>query len=142
MPELSRKKQIAPEAKARFMFSGDMPHNLATVRVFLRQVRYMLVIKHGNRTAFVRGSIPARWMRSGMATRMKGVLTEFGPVSFVLEGYDEQTEDRSSSEVGRAQAVSSSEGNPLRVDGWSGDFGRRLSFRQKAMSTSNLSRNG
>ena len=88
--------------------SGDMPHNWGSVE-FVRQVRYMLVIERGNELHLFEG-LPAQWMQSGMATRMKGVLTEFGPVSFVLEASADGRQ--ALAEVGRAQADWSREGNP------------------------------
>ncbi len=62
--------------------SGDMPHNWGSAE-FVRQVRYMLVLERGQELHLFEG-LPAEWTQPGMVTRMKDVLTEFGPISFVL----------------------------------------------------------
>ncbi len=61
---------------------GDCPHNWGSAE-FVRQVRYMLVMERGQELHLFEG-LPAEWTRPGMVTRMKDVLTEFGPISFVL----------------------------------------------------------
>ena len=62
---------------------GDMPHNWGSVE-FVRQVRYMLALERGSELHLFEG-LPAQWTQPGMVTRMKNMLTEFGPLSFVLE---------------------------------------------------------
>lgn len=62
--------------------AGDMPHNWGSVE-FIRQVRYMLAMERGSELHLLEG-LPAAWAKPGMTTRMKGVLTEFGPLSLEL----------------------------------------------------------
>ena len=65
------------------VLGGDMPHNWGSAE-FIRQVRYMLVLERGKELHLFEG-LPAAWTRPGMVTRMKGVLTEFGPLCCVLQ---------------------------------------------------------
>jgi hypothetical protein len=62
---------------------GDMPHNWGSAE-FIRQVRYMLVLERGQELHLFEG-LPSEWTQPGMVTRIKDVLTEFGPISLTLE---------------------------------------------------------
>jgi hypothetical protein len=61
---------------------GDMPHNWGSAE-FVRQVRYMLVLERRRELHLFEG-LPREWAQPGMVTRIKDVLTEFGPISLTL----------------------------------------------------------
>jgi hypothetical protein len=98
--------------------SGDMPHNWGSVE-FVRQVRYMLVLERGQELHLFEG-LPAQWTQPGMVTRMKDVLTEFGPISFTLETSADGKQATLRLDVPQrvqpAKVV-------LHLDGWSGHSG-------------------
>lgn len=58
---------------------GDMPHNWASAE-FIRLVRHMLVLERGDELHLLEG-MPVRWARPNAVTRLKDVVTEFGPMS-------------------------------------------------------------
>jgi hypothetical protein len=62
---------------------GDMPHNWGSAE-FIRQVRYMLALERGSELHLFEG-LPPQWAKPGMVTQMRGVVTEFGPLSFSLQ---------------------------------------------------------
>jgi hypothetical protein len=80
-PLLAWWEEQMPQGKGN-QLGGDMPHNWGSAE-FIRQVRYMLVLERGKELHLFEG-LPAAWTRSGMVTRMNGMVTEFGPLSFVL----------------------------------------------------------
>ncbi|MBI4658822.1 MAG: hypothetical protein HY735_08265 [Verrucomicrobia bacterium] len=59
---------------------GDMPHNWASAE-FIRLTRHCLALERGGELHLFEG-FPARWAQPGAVTRMRDVLTEFGPLSF------------------------------------------------------------
>ncbi len=61
---------------------GDMPHNWASAEM-IRLVRHLLVLERGNELHLLEG-LPAAWVRPRASTRVRGVLTEFGPISLEL----------------------------------------------------------
>jgi len=61
---------------------GDMPHNWASAE-FIRLVRHLLVLERGDTLHLFEG-MPARWARPKAVTKLKDVVTEFGPVSLEL----------------------------------------------------------
>ena len=61
---------------------GDMPHNWASAE-FIRLVRHLLVLERGDELHLFEG-LPAAWIHAGATTRVRGALTEFGPVSLEL----------------------------------------------------------
>jgi hypothetical protein len=98
--------------------SGDMPHNWGSVE-FIRQVRFILVLERGRELHLFEG-LPPAWTQPGMVTRMNGVLTEFGPISFALEvaanGKKAALKLDVPSRVHPSRVV-------LHLDGWSGTSG-------------------
>jgi hypothetical protein len=58
---------------------GDMPHNWASAE-FIRLVRHSLVLERGEDLHLFEG-MPAKWARPGAVTRLRDILTEFGPLS-------------------------------------------------------------
>ena len=49
----------------------------------IRLVRHLLVLERGNELHLLEG-LPAAWVRPRASTRVRGVLTEFGPISLEL----------------------------------------------------------
>jgi hypothetical protein len=98
--------------------SGDMPHHWGSVE-FIRQVRFMLALERGSELHLFEG-LPSAWTQPGMVTRMKGVLTDFGPLSFALKvAPDGKKADLNldvPSRVRPSRVV-------LHLDGWSGRSG-------------------
>ena len=98
--------------------SGDMPHHWGSVE-FIRQVRFMLALERGSELHFFEG-LPSAWTQPGMVTRMKGVLTDFGPLSFALkvasDGKKAELNLEVPSRVRPSRVV-------LHLDGWSGSSG-------------------
>jgi hypothetical protein len=98
--------------------SGDMPHHWGSVE-FIRQVRFMLVLERGTELHLFEG-LPPAWTQPGMVTRMKGVLTDFGPISFAFEvaanGKKAALKLDVPSRIRPSRVV-------LHLDGWSGSTG-------------------
>ena len=98
--------------------SGDMPHNWGSVE-FIRQLRLMLAIERGTELHLLEG-MPSAWAKPGMSTRMKGVLTEFGPLTFSLrvsaDGKSATLKLDVPSRVRPSRVL-------LHLDGWSGRSG-------------------
>jgi hypothetical protein len=70
------------------VFAADDPlvaGNLAMLRAaeFIRLVRHLLVVERGDGLHLLEG-LPRGWLRPGKAVRVRGVLTEFGPLSLEL----------------------------------------------------------
>jgi arylsulfatase A-like enzyme len=61
---------------------GDMPHNWASAE-FIRLVRHLLVLERGDELHLLEG-LPGAWLKPGAVTRLRGVLTEFGPLGLEL----------------------------------------------------------
>ena len=59
---------------------GDMPHNWASAE-FIRVTRHCLALERGNELHLFEG-FPAKWAQPGAVTKMRDVLTEFGPLTF------------------------------------------------------------
>jgi hypothetical protein len=57
---------------------GDMPHNWASAE-FIRLTTHLIELDRGNELHLLEG-FPREWARPGMATRLNGVLTPFGPL--------------------------------------------------------------
>ena len=97
---------------------GDMPHNWASAE-FIRLVRHLLVLERGDELHLFEG-LPRAWIVPGKAVRLKGVLTEFGPVSLEL---------RVAADGSKATlTLDPPSRNPARrivvhLDGWSGNPG-------------------
>lgn len=98
--------------------SGDMPHHWGSVE-FIRQVRFMLALERGSELHLLEG-LPSAWTKPGMVTRLEGVLTDFGSLSFALrvspEGKKAALDLDVPSRVRPARVV-------LHLDGWSGGSG-------------------
>ncbi|MEK7676916.1 MAG: hypothetical protein AAB676_13870 [Verrucomicrobiota bacterium] len=58
---------------------GDMPHNWASAE-FIRLVRHSLILERGGELHLFEAFPPA-WAKPGAVTKVKDILTEFGPVS-------------------------------------------------------------
>ena len=97
---------------------GDMPHNWASAE-FIRLVRHLLVLERGSELHLFEG-LPLTWAKPGAVTRVDGVLTEFGPISFEL---------RASGDGSKATLkLDPPQRNPasklvVHLDGWSGREG-------------------
>ena len=61
---------------------GDMPHNWASAE-FIRLTTHLVAIDRGEELHLLEG-LPPEWTRPGMATRLNGVLTPFGPLHLEL----------------------------------------------------------
>ena len=61
---------------------GDMPHNWASAE-FIRLVRHSLVLERGSELHLFE-ALPATWTRPDAVTRLRGIVTEFGPISLEL----------------------------------------------------------
>ena len=61
---------------------GDMPHNWASAE-FIRLVRHLLILERGEELHLFEG-LPPAWIRPGKSVRVRGAVTEFGPVSLEL----------------------------------------------------------
>ena len=69
---------------------GDMPHNWASAE-FIRLAVHLLEIDRGDELHLLEG-MPAEWLKPGMATRLSGVATPFGPLHLtVLAAADGKT---------------------------------------------------
>jgi hypothetical protein len=116
-PLLAWWEEQMPRGKGN-QLGGDMPHNWGSAE-FIRQVRQMLVLERGGELHLCEG-FPAAWARPGMVTRVRGVLTEFGALEFVLAvSADGRRADLDFSvpQRVRPQRV------VLHMDGWSGHCG-------------------
>ena len=79
----------------------------------------MLVLERGKELHLFEG-LPSQWTQPGMVTRMKNMLTEFGPISFTLEvsvNGNQATLDLDVPERIRPAKV------VLHLNGWSGRSG-------------------
>ncbi|MGD0092914.1 MAG: hypothetical protein ABSE73_23630, partial [Planctomycetota bacterium] len=97
---------------------GDMPHNWASAE-FIRLTRHLLVLERGAELHLCEG-LPREWARPNMTTRIKGGMTDFGPLSLELRVNAAGSEAHLSLSVGKD--------NPpqkivLHLDGWSGREG-------------------
>jgi hypothetical protein len=61
---------------------GDMPHNWASAE-FVRLAVHLLEIDRGDELHLLEG-MPAEWLKPGMATRLNGVATPFGPLHLAV----------------------------------------------------------
>lgn len=61
---------------------GDMPHNWASAE-FIRLAVHLVALDRGSELHLLEG-LPAEWTRPGMATRLDGILTPFGPLTLEL----------------------------------------------------------
>jgi hypothetical protein len=80
-PLLVWREEQSPQGHGREL-CGDMPHNWASAE-FIRLVRHLLVLERGEELHLFEG-LPAAWIRPGAVTRVRGALTEFGPISLEL----------------------------------------------------------
>ncbi len=80
-PTLVWREEQMPRGKGDQVI-GDIPHNWASAE-FIRLVRHLLVLERGNDLHLLEG-MPAVWARPGAVTRLQGMPTEFGPMSFEL----------------------------------------------------------
>ena len=62
---------------------GDMPHNWASAE-FIRLAIHLLALERGSELHLLEG-LPRAWAAPGAATRLTGVVTEFGPLTMGLE---------------------------------------------------------
>ncbi len=85
-PLLCWREEQMPLGKGQ-QVCGDMPHNWASAE-FIRLVRHLLVLERGNELHLFEG-LPAKWIRPGAVARLRGILTEFGPMSLDLHVADD-----------------------------------------------------
>lgn len=78
-----REEQPPRGEKTEAPFVGDMPHNWASAE-FIRLVRNVLVLERGDEIHLLEG-LPRSWLAPGAKTELRGVATDFGPVSLTLE---------------------------------------------------------
>lgn len=78
-----REEQPPKGEKTQAPFVGDMPHNWASAEL-LRLVRNLLVLERGSEIHLLEG-LPPTWLAPGAKTELKGVATNFGPISLSLE---------------------------------------------------------
>jgi len=78
-----REEQPPKSEKTQAPFVGDMPHNWASAE-FIRLVRNLLVLERGNELHLLEG-LPRPWLAPGAKTVLRGVATDFGPVTMTLE---------------------------------------------------------
>ncbi len=62
---------------------GDMPHNWASAE-FIRLMTHLLAIDRGNELHLFEG-LPVEWIQAGMVTKLSGIATPFGDLSFELK---------------------------------------------------------
>ena len=67
----------------KFRKVGDMPHNWASAE-FIRLVIHLLALDRGSELHLLEG-FPAEWAGPGMATRLNGVATPFGPLEMAVQ---------------------------------------------------------
>ena len=88
-PLLAWREEQALQGKGYFPV-GDMPHNWASAE-FIRLVRHLLILERGGELHLLEG-MPAAWAKPGAVTRLKDMLTDFGPMSLqVLVAADGKT---------------------------------------------------
>ena len=78
-----REEQPPKGEKTKEPFVGDMPHNWASAE-FIRLVRNLLVLERGGELHLLEG-LPRPWLAPGAKTALRGVATDFGPVTMTLE---------------------------------------------------------
>jgi hypothetical protein len=94
---------------------GDMPHNWASAE-FIRLVRHLLVLERGNELHLFEG-LPPKWVAPNAVTRLKDIVTEFGPMSLELKvAADGKTARLHVDPPKRAQPAKI----VIHLDGWSG----------------------
>ncbi|MFH1069000.1 MAG: hypothetical protein V1794_05195 [Candidatus Glassbacteria bacterium] len=116
-PTLVWREEQKPVGEGQAMV-GDMPHNWASAE-FVRLVRHLLVIERGGELHLFEG-LPAEWAGSGLVTRLDGVVTEFGKVSFELRVAED---GRSASLTFDPPDRTPPDKIILHLDGWSGREG-------------------
>lgn len=62
---------------------GDMPHNWGSAE-FIRLTVHLLALDRGDELHLLEG-LPREWLGPGMTTRLTGVATPFGPLTFTLQ---------------------------------------------------------
>jgi hypothetical protein len=78
-----REEQPPKGEKTQAPFVGDMPHNWASAE-FIRLVRNLLVLERGGELHLLEG-LPRPWLAPGSKIALRGVATDFGPVTMTLE---------------------------------------------------------
>ncbi len=66
----------------QFRKVGDMPHNWASAE-FIRLMIHLLAIDRGNELHLFEG-LPTEWLKPGMVTKLSGIATPFGALTFEL----------------------------------------------------------
>ena len=78
-PLLAWREEQMPQGEGDAI-CGDMPHNWASAE-FIRLVRALLILERGDELHLFEG-LPPTWVRPGASIRVRGAVTEFGPMSF------------------------------------------------------------
>ena len=66
----------------KFKKVGDMPHNWASAE-YIRLAIHLLALDRGNELHLFEG-LPTEWIKPGMTTKLSGIATPFGAVTFEL----------------------------------------------------------
>lgn len=116
-PLLAWREEQMPVGKPP-QYIGDMPHNWASAE-FIRLARHLLVLERGDELHLFEG-LPPTWARPGAVTRLKDIVTVFGPMSLELnvdkDGKSAHLQMTPPSRTKPAKIV-------LHLDGWSGREG-------------------
>lgn len=81
-PTLVWREEQSPKGE-KFRKVGDMPHNWASAE-FIRLMIHLLAIDRSNELHLFEG-LPTEWLKAGMVTKLEGIATPFGVLSFELK---------------------------------------------------------
>ena len=116
-PMLAWREEQLPVGKGS-RTCGDMPHNWASAE-FIRLVRHLLVLERGDTLSLFEG-MPAKWARPNAVTKLKDIVTAFGPMSLELRV-------ASDGKTAQLHVDPPKRSRPARIvvhlDGWSGRAG-------------------
>ena len=80
-PLLAWREEQSPRDKP-YRKVGDMPHNWASAE-FIRLTVHLLALDRGTELHLFEG-LPEAWVKPGMKTELRDIITPFGPLSFQL----------------------------------------------------------
>jgi hypothetical protein len=81
-PLLAWREEHMPQGEGDAV-CGDMPHNWASAE-FIRLVRDLLILERGDELHLFEG-LPPTWIGPGKVVRVRGAVTEFGPMSLEFQ---------------------------------------------------------